>query len=39
VRFKLKVKGSAQPGSYPLVFVATSSSGETHTATLTLAVQ
>jgi len=39
VRFKLKVKGSAQSGTYPLVFVATGASGETHTATLTLAVQ
>jgi hypothetical protein len=39
IRFKLKVKGSAQSGTYALVFVATSASGETHTATLTLAVQ
>jgi hypothetical protein len=37
--FHIKVKGSAQPGSYQLVFSGTDPAGQTHSATLTLTVQ
>ncbi len=37
--FKVKVKGSASPGTYDLVFTGTDSSGKTRTATLTVVVQ
>jgi uncharacterized delta-60 repeat protein len=39
VSFRIKVKGSAAPGTYPLVFTATDDSGRTRTATFTLVVQ
>jgi hypothetical protein len=37
--FRIKIKGSAQPGAYPLTFTGTDASGRTRTATLTLTVQ
>ncbi|MGH9760242.1 MAG: SBBP repeat-containing protein [Blastocatellia bacterium] len=39
VSFTIKVKGTAQPGSYALVFTGTDKAGQTHSATLTLVVQ
>jgi uncharacterized delta-60 repeat protein len=39
VSFRIKVKGSAAAGSYPLVFTATDDSGRTRTATFTLVIQ
>jgi hypothetical protein len=37
--FTIKVKSSAQPGSYPLAFTGSDKAGQTHTATLTLTVE
>ena len=39
VGFRIKVKGSAVSGTYPLVFTATDDSGRTRTATFTLVIQ
>jgi hypothetical protein len=39
VNFKIKVRGSAQPGSYPLIFTGTDDFGRHREATLTLVVQ
>lgn len=38
-QFTIKVKKAAQPGSTPLVFTGTDSSGQTHTVQLTLIIQ
>jgi hypothetical protein len=37
--FRIKVKGNAQVGMYPLVFAGTDKAGQTHAVTLTLVVQ
>jgi uncharacterized membrane protein len=39
VNFTIKVKGTAQAGSYPMVFTGTDKAGQTHSVTLTLVVQ
>ena len=39
VTFKIKVKGSARPGNYPLVFAGKDDTGRERDATLTLVVQ
>jgi uncharacterized delta-60 repeat protein len=39
VSFRIKVKGSAVPGTYPLVFTATDDSGRTRSSTFTLVIQ
>ena len=39
VTFPIKIKASAAPGSYQLVFSGTDSAGQMHDATLTLTIQ
>lgn len=39
VKFKVKLKGSAKPGSYPITFTGKDDSGRTRMATVTLQIQ